>query len=79
MGILPENTSDWKGAIAKIEVHIWPFAPPVVATDINGDYEIEFIVPAGLEPGMHALTVYMPYPSKGVFTAYTVAPGEAGR
>ena len=68
-----------KGITAKTEAHLWHFAPPVVATDINGDFETEFIVPAGLEPGVHALTVYMPYPSEGVFTAYTVAPGEAGR
>ena len=59
--------------------HLWVAPLPVVATDINGDFETEFIGPAGLEPGMHALTVYTPYPSKGVFTAYTVAPGEAGR
>ena len=79
MGILPENTSGWKGAIAKTEAHLWPFPPPVVATDINGDFETEFVVPAGREPGAHALTVYMPYPYRGVVTAYTVAPGEAGR
>ena len=59
--------------------HLWVLPPPVVATDINGDFETEFVVPAGLEPGAHALTVYMPYPSRGVFTAYTVAPDEAGR
>ena len=59
--------------------HLWVVPPPMVATDINGDFETEFVIPAGLEPGAHVLTVYMPYPSGGVFTTYTVAPGEAGR
>ena len=59
--------------------HLWVAPPPFVRTDINGDFEAEFVVPAGLEPGVHELTVYMPYPSMGVFTAYAVAPGEAGR
>ena len=58
--------------------HLWVAPPPVAATDINGDCETEFIVPAGMEPDAYALTVYMPYPSEGVFTAYTVAPGELG-
>ena len=59
--------------------HLWVVPPPMVWTDINGDFETEFVVPAGLEPGMHALTVYMPYPSMGVFTTYRVAPGYGGR
>jgi len=80
--ILGDSTREypgWKGAIAKTEAHLWPFPPPVVATDINGDFETEFVIPEGLEPGVHALTPYVPYPSDGVFAAYTVAPDEAGR
>ena len=59
--------------------HLWVAPPPFVRTDINGDFEAEFVVPAGLEPGVHALTVYMPYSSGGVITAYAVVPGYGGR
>jgi hypothetical protein len=58
--------------------HKWMVPHPAVYTDINGDFDAEVTVPEGLKPGIHALSIYAPYPSDGRLTAYTVMPDASG-